>query len=92
MTVSPWTSFNWLFNSPISENMYNGNFGKYNNQKLFDLVTQLNSTPMDDTAANKKVIEQIAEIFLKDMPAIPLWYNGMWFEASTHKYGKAGPE
>jgi len=83
MTVSPWTSFNWLFNSPISENMYNGNFGKYNNQKLFDLVTQLNSTPMDDTAANKKVIEQIAEIFLKDMPAIPLWYNGMWFEAST---------
>ena len=34
MTVSPWTSFNWLFNSPISENMYNGNFGKYSNQEI----------------------------------------------------------
>ncbi|ANE41638.1 ABC transporter substrate-binding protein [Fervidobacterium ngatamarikiense] len=83
MSVSPWTMFNWLFNSNFDKYMYNGNFGRYNNPKLFDLITQLNSTPMEDIAANKKIVEQIAEIFLKDMPAIPLWYNGMWFQAST---------
>ena len=50
---------------------------------MFDLVTQLNSTPMDDTAANKKVIEQIAEIRLKDMPAIPLGTMVCGSEASA---------
>lgn len=83
ITVSPWTMYNWVFNSQISSEMYNGNFGRYNNQRLFDLITQLNMTPMDDVAGCKRIIEQIAEIHLKEMPAIPLWYNGMWFQAST---------
>ncbi|EKF50301.1 extracellular solute-binding protein [Thermosipho africanus H17ap60334] len=83
LTATPWTMYNWLFNSNIDKYMYNGNFGRYVNQELFDLITQMNMTPMDDIQANKEITEKIATIFLNEMPAIPLWFNGLWFQAST---------
>ncbi len=80
---TPWTLYNWLIGQEIAEYMYNGNFGRYNNQKVRDLLTQFNRTPMEDINAGKKILSELQKIFLQEMPAIPLWYNGMWFQAST---------
>ena len=82
LSSTPWTLYNWLFNPEISEYMYNGNFERYKNDELFDLIKKFNLTPMDKTDEAKSIISKIEEIFLKEMPAIPLWYNGLWFQAS----------
>lgn len=80
---TPWTFYDWLFQTPIQDQMTTGNFGRYNNQKVFDLVEELNKTSIDDLAGMKAVISQIQKIHLTDMPAIPLWYNGMWSQVSN---------
>jgi peptide/nickel transport system substrate-binding protein len=81
MSNTPWTLYNLLFRHPIEDVMGSGNFGKYNNQKLFDLVDKLAATP--DEKGMKPVCKQIQEILLTEMPMIPLWYNGLWAQVST---------
>ncbi|AEJ62059.1 ABC-type transporter, periplasmic subunit [Spirochaeta thermophila DSM 6578] len=83
LSNTPWTFYNWVFYHPISDNMPNGNFGRYNNQQIFDLVEQLNRVPTDDTEGMKAVISKIQEIQLKEMVAIPLWFNGLWAQFNT---------
>lgn len=80
-----WTMLDWLF-KPVDKlntsGNYLGNYGRYDNDEVFSLVDQLNRTPQSNTDQNRKIIERISEIYLDDMPSIPLWYNGMWFQAS----------
>ncbi len=78
MSNTPWTFYFWLFRNPITPKMNDGNYGRYNNPQVFDLVVQLDKVPVGDTEGMKKVISQIQRIQLTDMPAIPLWYNGLW--------------
>jgi len=77
MSDTPWTFYFWLFRNPITDVMSNGNFGRYNNPEVFDLVVELDKTPIDPKAM-KPVISKIQRIQLTDMPAVPLWYNGLW--------------
>lgn len=83
VTNTVWTYYSWLCRDTILPQMTNGNFGRYQNQAVFDLIDQLDLTPTDDIAGMKAIISQIQEHLLVDMPAIPLWYNGAWFQANT---------
>lgn len=78
MSNTPWTLYNLLFRHPIQDIMGSGNFGRYNNPKMFDLVDKLAATPSDDVEGMKAVCSQIQELMLTEMPMIPLWYNGLW--------------
>ncbi|SHE35447.1 peptide/nickel transport system substrate-binding protein [Thermoanaerobacter uzonensis DSM 18761] len=80
-SISPWTLYNWLF-AEIKDTQYNGNFGRFDAPGLRDLVDKFNETKMGSPEA-KQVASQLEEIFLKNMPAIPIWYNGLWFQASN---------
>ena len=82
VSATVWTLYNWLFNPVTGEYMYNGNFGRYQNEELDELLRQVNSTPLEQEEKTQELLSKIEEIFLKEMPAIPLWYNGMWFQAS----------
>ncbi len=67
-----------------SANNTRGNWGQYKNDKLKDLMNQFDMTnPVTDMAKSKSIMTQIQTILLTDMPAIPLWYNGLWFVGST---------
>ena len=83
MSNTPWTLYNLLFNHPIRDQMQSGNFGRYNNQKLFDLVDALAKVPMSDDAGMKAACSKIQEAMLTEMPMIPLWYNGLWAQWSN---------
>jgi peptide/nickel transport system substrate-binding protein len=83
MSNTPWTLYNLLFNHPIKEQMQSGNFGRYENQELFDLVDALARVPTSDEAGMIEACSNIQEAMLTDMPMIPLWYNGMWSQFST---------
>jgi len=83
MSNTPWTLYNLLFRHPIQEQMQSGNFGRYDNQTIFDLVDELARVPMTDIAGMQAVTSQIQELMLTEMPMIPLWYNGLWAQFST---------
>jgi peptide/nickel transport system substrate-binding protein len=83
MSNTPWTLYNLLFRHPIQEQMQSGNFGRYNNQQMFDLVDELAKVPTTDEARMKEVCSEIQTMMLTDMPMIPLWYNGLWAQFST---------
>ena len=82
---TPWRYYLWMARNPIKDiaTMQDGNYGRYDNQKAFDLVNELDQVKTDDLAGMNKIISQLQEIYLTDMPLIPLWYNGMWSQASS---------
>jgi len=82
MSNTPWTLYNLLFRHPIQEQMQSGNFGRYNNQQMFDLVDNLARVPTTDEAGMKAACSKIQELMLTEMPMIPLWYNGLWAQWS----------
>lgn len=93
-TNTVWTMLDWIYKDVKaldSPGSYTGNYGRYDNQDIARLVKQLNCTPLSNTAGNQKIISKISEISLKEMPVIPLWYNGMWFQASE-KYWENWPD
>lgn len=83
MSNTPWTLYNLLFRHPIQEQMQSGNFGRYDNQAVFDLVDALAAIPADDIAGMQAAVSEIQTALLTDVPMIPLWYNGMWAQFSN---------
>lgn len=83
MDCTPWTYYDYVFRLPVQEKQTTVNFGRYENQQAWDLVNQLDSTKIDDVAGMQAITSQLQRIQLTDMPVIPLWYNGLWSQASN---------
>ncbi len=85
MSNTPWSYYDWVFQNPLADiaTIQNGNYGRYDNQEAFDLVVQLDKTPIDDVESMKAIASELQRIQLTDMPLIPLWYNGMWAQCSN---------
>jgi peptide/nickel transport system substrate-binding protein len=82
---SPWSYYHFIFYDKLEDipSTQGGNYGRYNNQEAFDLVTQLDKVPTDDLEGMKAIISQLQTIQLTDLPILPLWYNGMWAQYSS---------
>jgi peptide/nickel transport system substrate-binding protein len=84
LSNSPWTYYDYIFHMPLQEGAgKNRNFGGYENPDAWALVQQLDKTPVDDVAGMQAITSQLQEIFLTDLPVIPLWYNGLWSQVSN---------
>jgi peptide/nickel transport system substrate-binding protein len=84
LSNSPWTYYDFIFHMPLQEGSgKNRNFGGYENPDAWALVQQLDKTPVDDVAGMQAITSQLQEIFLTDLPVIPLWYNGLWSQVSN---------
>jgi peptide/nickel transport system substrate-binding protein len=83
LSPTPWTYYDYIFQLPVKQRQETVNFGRYQNQRAWDLVGRLDQVRTDDTAGEQKVISQIQSIFLDEMPVIPLWYNGLWAQANS---------
>ncbi len=85
MSNTPWSYYHLMFYDKLADiaTTQGGNYGRYNNQKAFDLVTQLDKTPSDDLKGMQAIISQLQTIQLTDLPMIPLWYNGAWAQISN---------
>ncbi len=85
MSNTPWTLFNLLFKHPLTavgEAEQSGNFGRYENQEIFDKVDALAKIPSSDVEGMQAACSEIEQIMLTDVPMIPLWYNGLWAQFS----------
>jgi peptide/nickel transport system substrate-binding protein len=80
---TPWTYYQYIFNLPILENQTTMNYERYENQTAFNLTRQLDKTPSTNPKAYQAVMSKLQKTFLQDLPAIPLWYNGMWSMVNT---------
>ncbi|TDV44776.1 ABC transporter substrate-binding protein [Actinophytocola oryzae] len=83
MDNTPWRYYEYVFGLPVLEKQTTINYGRYENQQAWDLVTQLDATKVDDLAGMNAVTKQLQQIQLTDEPVIPLWYNGLWSQYSN---------
>lgn len=78
---TPYTYFEAVgFDRIDREQVTNGNFGRYENERLFELIDEFNMTPPEDDRAYE-VAAEIQEILLKDMPVIPILINPTYSQA-----------
>ena len=80
---SPYPYYEYLFRLPLSDTQTTRNFQRYQNQRAWNLTVALNKTPNTAVAKAKAIHKQLQQIMLTDLPAIPLWYNGMWAQYNT---------
>ncbi|WP_026116730.1 ABC transporter substrate-binding protein [Nocardiopsis valliformis] len=83
LSNTPWTYYDYLFQLPLRDQQTTVNFGRYENEEAWALVEELAAVPADDVAAAAEVTSQIQEIQLAELPAIPLWYNGLWSQQTN---------
>jgi peptide/nickel transport system substrate-binding protein len=85
MSNTPWTYYNWIFRLPITEVQSTsiGNLQRFESEEAWQLVQDLDHVRSDDIDGMKGVIAQLQEIQLSELPIIPLWYNGLWAQASN---------
>ena len=82
LSNTPWTYYNYLFHQPVRDLQLVGNFGRAADTGAWDLVQQLSRTP-SDSAEYARIMGQLQEISLTQMPMVPLWYNGLWAQYNT---------
>ncbi|MFN8223600.1 MAG: ABC transporter substrate-binding protein [Gaiellales bacterium] len=77
---TPYTYYDYLFHLPIADQQTFANFSRFTQAgaKPWALTLKLNKVPTSNTKAAMKIHSAIQKVILEDLPAIPLWYNGMW--------------
>lgn len=88
LSDNPWTYWNGLFHLPIittGTGQTFANFERYTNQAAWNLTQQLDKTSPSETGTIKSLNNSLQTILMKDVPMIPLWYNGIWAQM-TSKY------
>ena len=86
MSNTPWTYYQYIYNLPILDNQTTMNYERFTDQQAFTLTQQLNRTPSTDPKAYRTVMSKLQKTFLQQLPAIPLWYNGMWAMFNTQHW------
>jgi len=93
---TPWTYYQYIYQLPISSNQTTVNYERFEDQSAWNLTQALDKTPTTNTVAYQAVMSKLETTFLKSLPAIPLWYNGMWSMVNTQYWSNwpsaAGPK
>jgi peptide/nickel transport system substrate-binding protein len=80
---TPYTYYDYLFRLPVLDSQTAANFSRFSAPQAWSLTQQLNKIQSTNVAKAKRVHSQIQKVILEQLPAIPLWYNGMWAQWST---------
>lgn len=86
LSDNPWTYWNGIFHLPIittGTGQTFANYGRYENATAWALTQKLDRTQPSDTKTITSINNQLQTIQMKDLPAIPLWYNGIWAQMTT---------
>jgi peptide/nickel transport system substrate-binding protein len=80
---TPWTYYQYIFQLPILQNQTSVNYERFSSNTAWNLTKQLDKTSTSNTKAYQTVMSKLQKVFLQNLPAIPLWYNGMWAMFNT---------
>ena len=78
MSNSPWTYYQYIYQLPISDNQTTANYERFTDSAAWKEVQQLDKTSTSDKQQYQAQLTALQKTFLQKLPAIPLWYNGMW--------------
>ena len=82
ITNSPWSHFQYLFELPVRATQRLANFSRWEDDLAWELTQELATLGTDDPRY-PEVIAELQRIAMRDLPAIPIWYNGAWSQASN---------
>jgi peptide/nickel transport system substrate-binding protein len=88
---TPWTYYQYIYQLPVKDNQTNTNYERYVSQTAWNMTKALDKIPSTNTGAYKAQMARLQRVFMQDLPAIPLWYNGMWAMFNT-KYWSNWPQ
>ena len=80
LTNSPWSHFRHLFELPVRDTQRLANFSRWEDENAWELTQELATLATDDPHY-PEVIAELERIAMRDLPAIPIWYNGAWSQA-----------
>ena len=82
---TPYTYYDYLFHLPVADSQTFANYSRFTaaGPKPWALTLALNKVNPANEAAAKVIHSKIQKFILQDLPAIPLWYNGMWSQYNT---------
>jgi peptide/nickel transport system substrate-binding protein len=83
---TPWSYYDYIYRLPILKNQTTVNYERFSDPEAWSLTQQLDRTPATDQAAMKEILSKLQSRFLNEMPAIPLWYNGLWAQWNTARW------
>jgi peptide/nickel transport system substrate-binding protein len=81
---TPWSYFQRVYNLPIqTQQTAQLNWERITDPAAWTLVQEAGSTPVSDTAKLDSIYTQLETDFLQQLPEIPVWYNGAWFQGNS---------
>jgi peptide/nickel transport system substrate-binding protein len=81
---TPWSYFQRVYQLPIvAQQTSQLNWERFSSPKDWSLVQEAGATPLTDTAKLDSIYSQLESDFLQQLPEIPLWYNGAWFQGNN---------
>jgi len=83
MANTPWTYYQYIYALPITDNQTTLNYERYTDTAAWALTKQLDRTSSTNVKATKTVMSKLQTTFMQNLPAIPLWYNGLWAQFNT---------
>lgn len=84
ISATPWEYFDTVYRLPLASALAAGdNTERFSDPAAWALVERAAATPTSHTAALVNIYDQLQADFLEQLPEIPLWYTGAWFQANT---------
>ncbi len=85
LSNSPYTYYDYLFHLPVADSQTFANYERFTEAGAapWAATLALNKVKPTDVAKAKLVNSRIQKYILEYLPAIPLWYNGMWSQYNT---------
>jgi peptide/nickel transport system substrate-binding protein len=86
LSDNPWTYWNGVFHLPVitsGTGQTFANYERYSNPTAWALTQKLDKTPPSNTKAITAINNSLQTVLMKDLPLIPLWYNGIWAQMTT---------
>jgi peptide/nickel transport system substrate-binding protein len=84
LSQTPWSYFDSVYQLPLAKVQAGGlNTERFSAPSDWSLVQEAAATPLTDTTALDGIYANLELDFLQDLPEIPLWYSGAWFQANT---------
>ena len=85
LSNSPYSYYDYLFHLPIADSQTFANYSRFTEAGAapWALTLKMNKIKSSNVVAAKAINSKIQKYILQDLPAIPLWYNGMWAQYNT---------
>ena len=82
---TPYSYYDYLFHLPIADNQTFANYARFTQAGAapWALTLKLNKVKSSNVKEMKVLNSKIQKYILEYLPAIPLWYNGMWAQYNT---------